>query len=66
MGTISNIKSEAVESVKRTDRKDVPHVRAIEMILTEWTLLQCACEQARRELMEAIRRLLDNQVKTSG
>ena len=66
VGTISNIKSEAVESVKRTDRKDVPHVRAIEMILTEWTLLQCACEQARRELMEAIRRLLDNQVKTSG
>lgn len=61
VGTISNIKCEAVESVNWTDRKDVPHIRAIEMILTEWTVLQCACEQARRELMEAIRRLFDYQ-----
>lgn len=62
-GTISHFKSEAVERVNREGRKDTPHVRAIELILTEWTVLQCACEQARRELMEAILRLLDNQTE---
>lgn len=38
-------------------------IRGIDMIHTEWLLLQCVCSQAQRELMEAIYLLL---TKTNG
>lgn len=52
-GTISHIKSEKAEQVR-------PEIRAIELILTEWTILQCVCEAARRELMEVICRYIED------
>lgn len=57
-GPISTIQS-ARDPHAQMDAQEVTHIpRSVDMILTEWLMLQCSCDQAQREMMTVICELL--------
>ena len=45
-------------STRKAGEEQKREPRSIDMVLTEWLMLQCSCEQAQRELMSAVYELL--------
>ena len=64
-GPIADIQSVHEKIPPRADAQNTAHTpRCIDMVLTEWLMLQCCCDQAQRELMGVICKLLEENDNT--
>lgn len=53
-GPIQAIKGERLRVNQSGKQGEISRIRSIDLILMEWLILQCACDQAGRELMSVI------------